>query len=91
MSDLSHGLVGLLLKRADRFDDCKEVSLACPVEATVLGYYPNLGSGYFFAVCFGILTIAAAVQGVWKRTWTYAAAIVLGLLLETLGMSDPSL
>lgn len=67
------------------FDQCTEVSLLCPVEATVLGYAPNLGSGIFFSVAFGILTIAAGVLGVWKRTWTFGAAITLGLLLEMLG------
>lgn len=67
------------------FDRCTEVSSLCPVEATVLGYTPNLGSGIFFSVAFGVLTIAAGVLGVWKRTWTFGAAITLGLLLETLG------
>ena len=67
------------------FDRCSEVSLLCPVEATVLGYAPNLGSGIFFSIAFGILTIAAGVLGVWKRTWTYCIAITLGLVLETLG------
>ena len=67
------------------FDACDQVSAFCPVEATVLGYYPNLGSGIFFAIAFGLCTIAAGVLGVWKRTWTFGAATTLGLLLETLG------
>lgn len=79
-----------LLLRAERhsYDDCTEVSDFCPVEATVLGYYPNYEASIFFTVCFGILTIAALVLGVWKRTWTYAATITSGLLLETCGMFD---
>lgn len=67
------------------FDSCTEVSLLCPVEATVLGYYPNLGSGIFFSIAFGMCMIAAGVLGVWKRTWTFGAAITVGLLLEMLG------
>ncbi|TFB00553.1 Sphingoid long-chain base transporter RSB1 [Trichoderma ghanense] len=65
--------------------DCTEVSALCPVEATVLGYYPNLGSGIFFAIVFGILTVASLVLGVWKKTYTYAIGLSIGLLLEMLG------
>jgi hypothetical protein len=68
-----------------RFDDCTEVSAFCPVEATVLGYYPNFGASIFFAIAFGILLIAALYLSIWKRTWTYGAAICVGLLLELCG------
>lgn len=64
---------------------CTEISDLCPVEYTVLGYYPNLGSSIFFSIAFGICTIAAAYLAVWKRTWTYSAPVFVGLLLETLG------
>lgn len=74
------------------FDQCTELSALCPVEATVLGYIPNLGSSIFFALTFGLCTIAAAGLGVWKRTWTYGAAITCGLVLETVGkFPDPHL
>ncbi|PTB66718.1 RTA1-domain-containing protein [Trichoderma citrinoviride] len=65
--------------------DCLEVSPLCPVQATVLGYYPNLGSGIFFAIVFGILTVASLVLGIWKKTYTYAIGLSIGLLLEMLG------
>ncbi|KAL6872789.1 RTA1 like domain-containing protein [Trichoderma novae-zelandiae] len=65
--------------------DCLEVSALCPVEATVLGYYPNLGSGIFFAIVFGVLTVASLVLGIWKKTYTYAIGLSIGLLLEMLG------
>lgn len=68
------------------FADCTEVSALCPVEATVLGYYPNLGSGVFFTIAFGLCMMASGVFGVWKRTWTYGVALTLGILLEALGM-----
>ncbi|KAG8424446.1 hypothetical protein J3458_001236 [Metarhizium acridum] len=64
---------------------CTEVSALCPVDETVLGYYPNLGSGIFFSIAFGICLIAAFSLGMWKRTWTYTAAITIGLILETAG------
>ncbi|KAK2589705.1 hypothetical protein QQS21_012616 [Conoideocrella luteorostrata] len=66
-------------------DKCTQVSDLCRVQDTVLGYYPNLGSGYFFSVAFGICLIAAVSLGVWKKTWTYTAAIAVGLILETAG------
>jgi hypothetical protein len=68
-----------------RFQDCTEVSQFCPVEATVLGYYPNLGSGIFFSVAFGLVLIACTYLTVRKRTWSYGAYIIAGLILETAG------
>lgn len=73
-------------RAAKSYDDCTEVSDFCPVSATVLGYYPNMGANMFFAIAFAILTITSLVLGVWKRTWTYAATTTIGLLLETCGM-----
>ncbi|KAJ6447218.1 RTA1 domain-containingprotein [Purpureocillium lavendulum] len=68
-----------------RMKTCTEVTFGCPVQATVLGYYPNLGSGIFFTIAFAICLFAAAGLGAWKRTWTYGAAITVGLILETAG------
>ncbi|KAK8932504.1 Sphingoid long-chain base transporter RSB1 [Metarhizium anisopliae] len=64
---------------------CTEVSDLCPIDETVLGYYPNLGSGIFFTIAFGTCLIAAFSLGMWKKTWTYTAAITIGLILETAG------
>lgn len=66
-------------------DKCTRVTPDCKVEYTVLGYYPNLESSYFFAVAFAICLVFAAALGIWKKTWTYTAAIVVGLILETAG------
>jgi hypothetical protein len=71
--------------RRARFDDCSEISALCPVEATVLGYYPNFGASIFFAIAFGLLLVAALGLSAWKRTWTYGAAIGIGLVLEMAG------
>ncbi|KAI5463493.1 RTA1 like protein-domain-containing protein [Mariannaea sp. PMI_226] len=76
-----------LLARFKSFDACTEVSADCPVEATVLGYIPNLGSSVFFSIGFGLLLLTSLTLGIWKRTWTYCVALSLGLLLECLGTS----
>ncbi|PGH15839.1 hypothetical protein AJ79_02220 [Helicocarpus griseus UAMH5409] len=66
-------------------DICKEVSALCPVEATTLGYYPNLGANAFFCACFGLFFLVAFVIGVWKKTWTFTFAVTGGCALECLG------
>ncbi|KAH8173446.1 RTA1 like protein [Sarocladium implicatum] len=65
--------------------DCTEVSDFCPVEATVLGYVPNLGASIFFTTVFGALLTLSIVFAIWKRTWTYSAGLTCGLVLETAG------
>jgi hypothetical protein len=67
------------------FDRCEEVTPLCPVEATVLGYHPNLGASIFFAIAFGACLVAALYLGVRSKTWTFTVAITLGLILETAG------
>ncbi|ATY62553.1 RTA1 domain [Cordyceps militaris] len=71
--------------RGDPYQSCVQVTEDCPVAATVLGYYPNLGSGYFFTIMFGFCLIGTVVLGVSKRTWTFTAALTCGLILETAG------
>lgn len=78
----------LFARRPASFDDCTDITALCPVEATVLGYVPNKGSSIFFTICFALLFFSAVGLGVWKRTWTYAATLGAGLLLEAIGMSD---
>ncbi|CAF3510593.1 hypothetical protein SNK03_011224 [Fusarium graminearum] len=75
----------LYARRPATFDQCKDITDLCPVEATVLGYVPNKGSSYFFTICFAVLFLSAVGIGIWKRTWTYAATLGAGLLLETVG------
>ncbi|XXG94309.1 hypothetical protein Hte_000563 [Hypoxylon texense] len=64
---------------------CTEVGPSCPVEATVLGYYPNLGVNAFLAAAFGLCMIGLIVTGVWKRTWGYSLALTAGCILEFAG------
>ncbi|KAH9883606.1 RTA1-domain-containing protein [Xylariomycetidae sp. FL2044] len=73
--------------RAERvsYKMCTEVMPGCPVEATVLGYYPNLGLNAFFTAGFGVCMVVLAVTGVWKKTWGYSAALTAGCILEFAG------
>ncbi|KAM0563401.1 hypothetical protein ACHAPJ_001122 [Fusarium lateritium] len=75
----------LFARRPASFDDCTDITALCPVSATVLGYVPNKGSSIFFTIGFAILFFSAVGLGVWKRTWTYAATLGAGLLLEMIG------
>ena len=67
---------------------CTEVSVRCPVSATTLGYYPNLGVNAFLAVAFGLAAITTLSFGVWKRTWGYSLAIGAGCILECAGKTS---
>lgn len=67
------------------FRMCKEVSPRCPVEATVLGYEPNLGVNAFVAAGFAIASAVTLWFMVRKRTWAYSSFILAACLLETAG------
>jgi hypothetical protein len=64
---------------------CTEVTAFCPVSATTLGYYPNPGINYFFAIGFGLAMITTFFFGAWKRTWAYSSFITAGCALEMAG------
>ncbi|KAJ2907321.1 RTA1 domain-containing protein [Zalerion maritima] len=68
------------------YQSCTEVSLPyCPIQATVLGYYPNEGANIFFAVVFAINVVAVTFFGIRYKTWSYSAALFMGAALETAG------
>nr|XP_036580441.1 RTA1 like protein [Colletotrichum truncatum]KAF6788353.1 RTA1 like protein [Colletotrichum truncatum] len=67
------------------FKECTEVSDFCPVEMTVLSYYPNFGANIFFAVAFGIIVLASGFIGTKKRTWSFMGFVTGGCVLETVG------
>lgn len=75
--------------RGSLFRMCTEVSELCPVERTVLSYYPNFGANLFFAITFGLLVLLSGGLGVWKRTWTFTVAVTGGTILETVGELRP--
>lgn len=65
--------------------ECTQVSPLCPVEATVYGYYPNLGANAFFCASFAVFTIAQLVLGIRYKTWTWMIATVVGCAMESIG------
>lgn len=77
---------------AHPFKNCIEVSPACPVQATTLGYYPNVGINAFFAAGFGISTAALLICLFFgllpRRTWGYSSFIAAGAALELAGYAS---
>ncbi|CAK7208043.1 hypothetical protein SEUCBS139899_010877 [Sporothrix eucalyptigena] len=74
------------------FKNCHEVSAVCPVKATTLGYYPNVGINAFFAAGFGLamaVLLIALFFGLFKRrTWGYSCFIAAGAALELAGYAS---
>lgn len=71
--------------RPDVPASCTAVSLECPVEGTLYGYYPSLGWNAFFAAFFGLCFIAQVGLGIRYKTWTYMIGVGLGCLAECVG------
>lgn len=67
------------------FRQCLEISPGCPVEATLYGYYPNMGANAFLTALFGVCCIATIVIGIMTKTWTYTLALGIGTFLEAAG------
>ena len=65
--------------------NCHEVTSRCPVEATVLGYRPNLTVNVVLAVVFCLCMIFNAATSSWSRAWGYSAFLVAGCSLEFAG------
>lgn len=65
--------------------NCMSVSAECPVEATIYGYYPNLGANTFFCVFFALCCIVQTFQGIKFKTWTFMAALSLSCFTECIG------
>ena len=64
---------------------CTEVSAECPVSATTLGYYPNLGANVFFVVVYALCAIFTLGIGLWKKTYVFGVVVFAGFALETCG------
>ena len=67
--------------------ECTKVTAACPVEASIYGYYPNLPATYFFVIIFGFCLIGNIAFGVryGKATATYTLAMVLATAAALVG------
>ncbi|ORY04386.1 RTA1 like protein-domain-containing protein [Clohesyomyces aquaticus] len=67
------------------FRHCLEISPKCPVNATLYGYYPNMGANAFLCALFAVCCIVTIVVGIMTRTWTYTLALGIGTFLEAAG------
>ena len=65
--------------------ECLEISAECPVEASIYGYYPNLGANVFFLVVFLLAAVAHVFATVRWRTWTFGIVMFWGGVAETIG------
>ena len=66
-------------------NNCTDISIYCPVEFTIYGYYPNFGANIFFLAFFALCLGLQFGLGIRYRTWTYFIALVFGSALEALG------
>ena len=65
--------------------DCQSISINCPVQKTVYGYYPSLGANAFFCAFFSLCLAINFIFGIRYRTWTYMIAMTLGCLAQVIG------
>ncbi|KAI4211037.1 MAG: hypothetical protein LQ351_006157 [Letrouitia transgressa] len=82
---------------ADRYENCTQVTPECPSEATIYGYYPNLGANIFFLAFFAagiyltlkhlILTFGEEYSRLRARwyTWIFIGCDLLSLILQGAG------
>jgi len=64
---------------------CTDVSAACPVGATLYGYYPNLGGNAFLCAIFFLCALVQLVLGIKGRMTAFTIAVTTGCAAEGLG------
>lgn len=64
---------------------CHSVSQACPVEATIYGFRPDLVINTIFAFVFFTCAVAQLSLGYFSRAWTYSGFVALGCSIECVG------
>ena len=66
---------------------CEAVSPACPVEATIYGYAPNLGGNVIYALIFAVCALVQLyfVFRYWRIWKGYTILVCIGALGECLG------
>lgn len=52
-------------------DTCTQVSPDCPVEGTILGYYPDIGANAAYAGFFALAALINLGLGLRYKTWSY--------------------
>ncbi|KAM0328873.1 hypothetical protein ACHAQA_005289 [Verticillium albo-atrum] len=65
--------------------DCEEVSLQCPVEASIYGKYLSSGAAIFFGVSFAILFVLQVYFGIRAKTWSFMIWLGIGTAFEVIG------
>lgn len=67
------------------YSTCDDVSVICPVSATVYGDYFNLGACIFFVAAHGVLLTAQSYLTVRSRAWSFSAYLAIGTIFELMG------
>jgi hypothetical protein len=73
-----------------QFENCTDVSVLCPVEASTYGYAPSLGANATLLALFAIVLIVQVGQGILYKTWGFMAAFAIGSFGEVVGKLDLS-
>ncbi len=69
--------------------NCTDISIFCPVDQTIYGYFPILGANVFFCAFFGICAAIQLFAGFRYKSWTYFTALFWGCVAECLGKDFP--
>jgi hypothetical protein len=64
---------------------CTEISVECPVEATIYGYTPNLAGNTILLVFFALCCILQVIIGIRTRIRAFTAVVATACLLEAVG------
>lgn len=67
------------------YDTCAEVTLQCPVEATLYGDYFSRGPLIFFVVAYGILVLCQLWLAFKSRAWSFSIYLGIGTIFELVG------
>ena len=65
--------------------NCTEISVACPVEYTVYGYYPGIGPNAYAVAVFAVCFVVNIGLGWRYRQWTYMIAMSLACIVSAGG------
>lgn len=67
------------------FETCAQVSVNCPVEATLFGYRPDLAANAVLVALFSACCLINIILGIRWKWWSYLIALSSGCALETIG------
>jgi hypothetical protein len=67
--------------------NCTSISLECPIDQTIYGYYPSLSLNAFFVAIFGLIALVQVGLGVLYQTYLFSGLVVAGCIAEVIGYS----